>query len=310
MDFSFAGWGTPLNEVAAGRYEIDITATQTENAYNFYFRADGFSPDGHHFARDHRLSAVLAPEPNQENSDAALVSTQPVGGKVRWTATVFPRTVLNKPVGPGLANSYLNFVYLDPADRKKLAPLVTLDHLDGSYSTTFVLAEHEKVPPFGLHGGPLAPEQPAKGAVVVKPRHGKIRRVKVTLNRVQVLDDHDGIFSGRGELAFDAVVAPNANPHRAVRTRIPEQGLLKLSSKEARDLQVVLYDGFVEADAKLAVTIGGTELDYFLFFQRKEKLARYHRMLPLKSGHLAPDDELHDPESLSDWKVWYTVEVE
>lgn len=310
MDFSFAGWGTPLNEAAPGRYETSITATQSENAYNFYFRADGFSPDGHHFARDHRLSAVLAPEPNQENSDAALVSAPPVGGKVSWTATVFPRTVVNKPVGPGLANSYLNFVYLDPADRKKLAPLVTRDHLDGSYSTTFVLAEHEKVPPFGLYGGPLAPEQPAKGAVVVKPRHGKIRRVKVTLNRIQVLNDHDGIFTGRGELAFDAVVAPNANPHRAVRTRVPEQGLLKLASGDARDLKVVLYEGFVEADAKLAVTIGGSEFDYFLFFQRREKLARYHRLLPLKSGHLAPDDEPNDPESLSDWKVWYTVEVE
>ena len=26
--------------------------------------------------------------------------------------------------------------------------------------------------------------------------------------------------------------------------------------------------------------------------------------------HLAPGDEPNDPESLSDWKVWYTVEVE
>jgi hypothetical protein len=204
----------------------------------------------------------------------------------------------------------LNFVYLDPADRKKLPPLVTRDHFDGSYSTSIDLAESEKVAPFGLHGGLLAPNEPAKGGVVVKPRHGKIRRVKVTLDRIQILNDHDGFFTGKGELAFEAVVAPNANPHRAVRTRIPEKGVVKLSSGEARDLKAVLFEGFVEADAQLAVTIGGSEFDYFLFFQRKEKLARYHRVLPLKSAHLVPGDEPNDPESLRDWKVWYTVEVE
>jgi hypothetical protein len=310
MGFGFSNGGISLSEVAPGRYEGSVSASQTENAHNFYFRADGSSPEGKPFAREHRLSAVLAPEPNQEMSDAALVSAPLAGGRLRYTATVFPRTVLNKPVGPGLAGNYLNFVYLDPADRKTLPALETRDHLDGSYSATFELPEGQKVPAFGLYGGPLAPDAPARGGVVVRPRHGKIRRVKVTLNRIQVLDDHDGIFTGKGELAFDAVVAPNANPHRAVRTRIPEHGVLKLASGEARDLKLVLYEGFVEHDARLAVTIGGTEFDYFLFFMRQERLARYHRVVPLKSAHFEPGDEANDPESLSDWKVWYTVEVE
>src|SRR5262249_45952153 len=134
MPFGFVNSGIVLNEVAPGRYEASVTSTQTENAHNFYFRADGFSPEGNFFLRDHRLSAVLPPEPNQEASDAGLVRARRGGGKVRWTATVFPRTVLNKPVGPGLAGTYLNFVYLDPADRNKLPALVTRDHFDGSYS--------------------------------------------------------------------------------------------------------------------------------------------------------------------------------
>ena len=43
---------------------------------------------------------------------------------------------------------------------------------------------------------------------------------------------------------------------------------------------------------------------------RKEKFARYHRSVPLRSAKYAPGDEPKDPESLRDWRVWYTVEVE
>jgi hypothetical protein len=310
LRFLFTGGAVELREVSPGRYEGTVTETHNENAYNFYFRADGLTPEGNPFTRDHRLSAVLAPAPSQETSDTTLVSAPLGGGKVLWTATVFPRTVLNKPVGPGLANTYLSFGYTNPADRTKYPPLVTRDQLDGSYSTALELAENEKVPPFGLYAGPLAPGATVTGGVVVKPRSGKIRKVRVVLDRIKILNDHDGIFTGKGELAFDAVVAPNGNPHRAVRTRIPERGVLKLASGEARDLKTVLYEGLVEHDAQLSITIGGSEFDYFLFFQRKEKLARYHRSLPLKSAHLAPGDEPNDPEALRDWQVWYTLEVE
>ena len=73
-----------------------------------------------------------------------------------------------------------------------------------------------------------------------------------------------------------------------------------------------IYEGFIEPGALVSVTIGGTEFDWFLFFERKEALARYHRTLEPKPGvHVfAPGDESQDPESLGDWQVWYTVEVE
>jgi hypothetical protein len=72
-----------------------------------------------------------------------------------------------------------------------------------------------------------------------------------------------------------------------------------------------LYEGLVEAGASLSIAIGGTEFDWILFFKRKEKLARYHRRVKLEKGRhkFAPTDEPHDPESLRDWRVWYTVEV-
>ena len=80
---------------------------------------------------------------------------------------------------------------------------------------------------------------------------------------------------------------------------------------EADNVNVVLFEGLVEEDATLSVTVGGKELDWLLFFERQEKLARYHRTLALEPGthKLTPHDEHHDPEALKDWKLWYTVDV-
>jgi hypothetical protein len=310
LSVQHGGSSVTLTEVRPGRYEAAVQATQNENSYNFYFRADGFTPLGCAFARDYRLTVVLSPVPTPEQSASTLVQVASAGGKATWQATVFPKTAANKPVGPGLANVFLTFDYADPADRKKYPKLDIVDHLDGTYSTTMVLPQGDAVPSIGLFGGPVRPGQPATNGVVVKPHHGLVRRVKVTLDRVQVLDDKDGLFTGPGELAFSAIVAPNANPHRAVRTRIPDKGIVKLTSGQTFDVNEVIYEGLVEPEASLSITLGGTEFDYLLFFKRKEKLARYHRTLPLKSARMQPGDEPNDPESLRDWRVWYTLEVE
>jgi len=136
------------------------------------------------------------------------------------------------------------------------------------------------------------------------------RRARVRLDAIQVLDDKDACFTGAGELVFDTLVAPNGNPTRAVRTRLPASGVLKISSGQKVEVGQVIYEGLVEAGASLAIMIGGKEIDAFLFFRREERLARYQRTLPLKSARVRPDDEANDPESMRDWKVWYTVEVE
>jgi hypothetical protein len=95
-----------------------------------------------------------------------------------------------------------------------------------------------------------------------------------------------------------------------VRTRLPASGVLKMNRGQQVPVNHVIYEGLVEHGAKLSIVIGGTELDGLLFFRREEKLARYRRTLPLRSAHLGPEDEPNDPEALSDWKVWYSVEVE
>jgi len=309
LGFQYGGSSVTLEEVAPGRYEATIAQTENENSYNLFFRADGVTAEGSAFARDARLSVVLSPTPSPEHSIASFVKGAVGDQRVTWTVTVFPRTATNKPVGPGLAGSFLVFDYADPKDRAALPPLAIVDHLDGTYSTTFTLKDSEQPPAVGLFGGKPGAGQPGHG-VVVKPGAGKARRVRVKLDKLLVLDDKDGLFTGRGEVAFAAVVAPNGNPRRAVHTRFPDKGTVKVKSGEVLELNAVIYEGLVEPGASLSVTMGGAEFDYLLFFTRQEKFARYHRTLPLRSARYAPGDEPNDPESLRDWRVWYTVEVE
>src|SRR5690606_1594277 len=105
---------------------------------------------------------------------------------------------------------------------------ITLDNLDGSYSTVLVLAEKEGLP--ALRFELAVPEAKQDDALVIDPNGQSGRKVKLVLNKVQVLDDKDPCWLGAGEIAFDAVVAPNANPSRAVRTRLPEKGHFTISS--------------------------------------------------------------------------------
>ncbi len=199
------------------------------------------------------------------------------------------------------------YQYVDPNARKELPPIVTIDRLDGTYAAHIELDEKRTLPAIALH---YLPAGPKVAPLVVRDQHAA-RRVKVTLDKIQVLDDKDPCLMGKGELEFDAIVAPNSNPHRAVRTRIPTLGVLELSSGSAQEVRQVIFEGLVEQDATLSVTVGGKELDWLLFFEREEELARYHRTLALTPGRhtLSPDDEKNDPEALADWKLWYTVEV-
>ncbi len=297
-----------LHETEPGVYvgEVDSSLTVEEGLYSFRFRGRGLTPAGKPFVRDSRISKALSPIPDPRRSETSIVRSAALGGKVTWTVSALPMTATGRPVGPALGGQ-LVFQYVDSADRKALPPIVTIDRLDGTYAAHIELDEKQTLPAVALH---YLPAGPKVAPLVIRDQHAA-RRVKVTLDKIQVLDDKDPCFMGKGELEFDAIVAPNSNPHRAVRTRIPRVGTLELSSGDARDVRQVIFEGLVEQDATLSVTVGGKELDWLLFFEREEELARYHRTLELEPGKrtLSPDDEKNDPEALADWKLWYTVEV-
>jgi hypothetical protein len=307
LELQSLGHSILLSEVSPGMYEGEVPASMTteEGVYDVRFLAEGVTPSGVPFRRKERRSIALAPIPSVEHSET-FVQQAAVANGVLWTTTVSPRTRSGNALGPGVGNA-LAFHYVSVEDRKKLGVPLTIDNLDGTYSTQIKLAKGEKPPALALVYGRF--DDKLQNGMLVEDKR-RPRRVRVRLDAVQVLDDKDGCLTGAGELVFDALVAPNANPARAVRTRLPDSGVLKVASGQRVELGQLIYDGLVEAGASLAITIGGKEIDAFLFFRREEKLARYHRVLPLKSAHVKPDDEANDPESLSDWKVWYTVEVE
>ncbi len=295
-----------LEELEPGYYVGSLPASDVvdEGTYSFRFRATGKTPTGYAFVRDARGSRALTPVPSPEHSETSITKTPLPDNKTRWTFTALPRTATGRPLGPGLAEE-LSFEFLRGPDGAP--PLLTVDRLDATYSASVDLDASRTTGPVALRYLPAGDSAPP---VVINDGPGT-KRVKVTLDKIQVLDDKDPCL-GRGELVFDAIVAPNGTPHRAIRTRVPAEGVLQLSSGEGCEVRRVLFEGLVEEDATLAVTVGGTELDYIFFFEHKEELARYHRVISLERGkrELGPDDEAHDPEALADWRLWYTVEVD
>ncbi|HEY6728497.1 MAG TPA: hypothetical protein VI197_31015 [Polyangiaceae bacterium] len=301
-----------LTELEPGLYEAVLSAgfTQEDGLYTFEFHAEGNTPSGNAFRRDQNRCSTLAPIPSPANSLSALQQVAATDGGTTWTATIFPRTATDRAVGPGLGYM-LGFAWVDPSVRKELGPVVTVDNLDGSYSATVTLPTGHKFPALGLYAtGVRGVEQAPPAIVTDKSEDASF--VSITLDRIRILDPKDHCLKGKGELAFDVVVAPDGSPSRAVRTRVPERGVLKLGADETVEPGLKIYEGYIEPGALLSVTIGGTEFDWFLFFKREEKLARYHRTLEPKPGvhKFEPGDESQDPEALSEWQVWYTVEVE
>ena len=228
-------------------------------------------------------------------------------GSGMWTINIFPVNVFGKPLGPGLAH-FASFQYVHAKDRQdtNLPQLITQDNLDGSYSTHLDLAKG-KLPEVALFFG-----DPDDGAPALVARSvGKMRAIKVILKKIEVLDDHDPCIKGAGELVFRATVAPNASPARALQTRLPLKDHFQISSGKSIALDHVIFAGVVEVDATLHVSITGEELDWPRCLDSNDHLARYvrHIKIPSKTTDYTPDDEANDPESLADWRVWYTVEV-
>jgi hypothetical protein len=204
LPLQFGGNSVALSEVSPGRYEVTVPAGEAENEYtrNFYLSAYGNHPDGGSFSRTRRFSVMLKPVPTAETSTATLTPSAPVSQKVTWKAVTIPRTATKKRVGPGLGN-YLVYKYVDPQVRKQSPPLVTIDNLDGSYSTQVTVKEGEKPPAIALYTTE-AKDGDKTGIVPVDPSKPckEVSKVRVRLRKVLVLHDKD--LLGKGELVFQS----------------------------------------------------------------------------------------------------------
>ena len=142
-----------------------------------------------------------------------------------------------------------------------------------------------------------------------------VSRIRVVLEKVRILDDHEPWFKGRGDFQFATCVAFNNERCRRHVARVPEQGVLKISDSPGRN----------ERDAECRASSTAwlpNRTRWSLPSCRMEKdwldpddpLGRYHRQFggPPESwvGIYGPDDEPagSDPERQADWLVWYRIE--
>lgn len=135
-------------------------------------------------------------------------------------------------------------------------------------------------------------------------------RVKVILDRIRILRDHDPLLKGRGELVFTSAVVPDGDESAKQVTRLPGNGVYKVGDKAGENdlqLQVTLFEGLVK-NGSLAITIGGQEMD---LFDPDDDLQRYHRVFSGRPetwlGSYQPADEYLDKEDVGDWALWYRI---
>lgn len=133
--------------------------------------------------------------------------------------------------------------------------------------------------------------------------------VRIILDRIRILNDHDPILKGKGELTFTTVVIPDKNDKKKQVRHLPEKGVYRVSDKRGKndiDLGVTIFEGSVSE--LLSIGISGKEID---FFDRNDDLSRYYRFFrgdPNKwYGKYQPGDERFDKENVGDWQVWYRI---
>lgn len=165
-----------------------------------------------------------------------------------------------------------------------------------------------------LHGynikPPFVPKDQEELLKLWKKAHDKEKHVKVILDRIQILDDHDPLIKGKGELTFTAIVTPDHDESKKQLTRLPESGVYKVSDKPGKNfinIGATIFDGSVK-QGHLSIEIGGKELD---LFDPDDPLKRYFREFigdPEKwCGEYYPTDEYLDKEMVGDWALWYRI---
>ena len=136
------------------------------------------------------------------------------------------------------------------------------------------------------------------------------KHVKVVLDKIRIMDDHDPCIKGKGELTFTSVIVPDNDDSRKQVTRLPAKGVYHVSDKPGENeirLEVTLFDGIV-ANRSLAISISGKEIDVF---DPDDELNRYHRVFSGDTdtwyGQYYPSDEYLDREDIGDWALWYRI---
>ncbi len=138
-----------------------------------------------------------------------------------------------------------------------------------------------------------------------------VSRIRVTLDKVRIRDDHDPFLKGAGELSFLACVGFNDDPCRRHVVRLPFRGTYQMSDTSGEHpIDACLFDGYVAEDDSMTVTIQPVEHD---LLDPDDPLCRFARRwnFPPETwvGRYGPADEpAPDAERVGDWDLWYRIE--
>lgn len=141
-----------------------------------------------------------------------------------------------------------------------------------------------------------------------------VSRIRIVLERVRILNDHDPWIKGAGEFRFMACVAFNDDPCRRHYRRVPQKGHLRISdwpTHNEQPLGTCIFDGYVSEKDNMSISLLPIEDDWL---DPDDELTLYRRHLngPPETwvGDYGPDDEPpgSDLEKLADWMLWYSIE--
>jgi hypothetical protein len=135
------------------------------------------------------------------------------------------------------------------------------------------------------------------------------RKLRVTLDRVQILDTKEPFFKPFGEIRLRARVSTHNNGGVVRETSAPEQGSFCIrgqGEKSIVELGVPIFEGYVEDH--LEVELRAVEVDRLSHDEAYQTYRRIHRGAERLAGLFGPDDEILDAEDMTDWRVWYRIE--
>jgi hypothetical protein len=135
------------------------------------------------------------------------------------------------------------------------------------------------------------------------------RKLRVTLDRVQILDTKEPFFKPFGEIRLRARVSTQNNGGVVRETTAPEQGAFCVrgqGDKSMVELDLPIFEGWVEDH--LEVELRAVEVDRLSRDEAYQTYRRIHRGAERLAGLFGPDDEILDAEEMTDWRVWYRIE--
>lgn len=143
---------------------------------------------------------------------------------------------------------------------------------------------------------------------VTRPFDGP--KVRVVIERIQLLDDREPWFKGKAELKFRVRVHTSSNGGITKEVALPKAGVYRVSAKPGRnvlELEAEVFDGY--AAGELWIEVVAAEKDKF---DPDDLLGKYTRVLSGPTdgwfARYGPGDQVVEPEDMISWRIWYRVE--